>query len=256
MTHCSVLQNLSRIKPEFVPYFLNFLRDQSAAILQGCRSANATPSKTPTVLKTQRSITFDEPNRKTSTPRNQNSSETKRVQLFAASPLEGDSFIREQSHDNSSLISPTKNTSGNIYGSPGPSSWSLYNSGANTSCSPVGGQYRRPGQRHGRSTPNDSVNSSWPHQDHHRSQHKNCLGDFLITSSSRKKKSPSAARRDENSPHGGRMSGGKGKGDRRPWQLMSPSEVSGGRVFTLANTEEFPTLGETKRPEESPSPCQ
>ncbi len=47
----SELKDLDRIKPEFIPFFLNYLRDQSSSLLQGCRSRNQSPAKTPASIK-------------------------------------------------------------------------------------------------------------------------------------------------------------------------------------------------------------
>ena len=45
------LRDLERVKPEFIPFFLNYLRDQSSSLLQGCRSTNQSPAKTPASMK-------------------------------------------------------------------------------------------------------------------------------------------------------------------------------------------------------------
>lgn len=45
------LRELERVKPDFVPFFLNYLRDQSSSLLQGCRSTNQSPAKTPASIK-------------------------------------------------------------------------------------------------------------------------------------------------------------------------------------------------------------
>ena len=45
------LRDLEKVKPEFVPFFLNYLRDQSSSLLQGCRSTNQSPAKTPASIK-------------------------------------------------------------------------------------------------------------------------------------------------------------------------------------------------------------
>ena len=269
-------------QPEFVQYLLNFLRDQSAPILQGCRSANATPSKTPTVLKSQRSITFEEASVKTSTPRN--TGLPKRVQLFAASPLEGDSLTclidpsRAASQNESSLNCPSfntsRNTTGSVYDSPSQASYSLNSTGASGTnsyqFSPVPGGhvsphpnsgYRKQNNRltpgaepfpQGKRNRNNSFGSYTP--DSQRSQHKHSLGEFFVATNTRRKKSPTSNRRDDSSPQippGGWKSHGKGKSgsDKKKWQ--STAEVSS-PVFTLSNADDFPTLGKTSSAEGTP----
>lgn len=41
------LKDYDRVKHEFVPFFLNYLRDQTSCLLEGCRSTNQSPAKTP-----------------------------------------------------------------------------------------------------------------------------------------------------------------------------------------------------------------
>ena len=286
------LEELCSVQPEFIPFFLNFLRDQSAPVLQGCRSANATPSKTPTVLKTQRAITFGEPKTKTSTPRVSGSGEGKRVQLFAASPSEGESLTHPFSsgtmkayHENSSLnFSSFESSRNSVLDSPGAGSHTLNTSG-NAPVSPhpgsghsklnisphpgfqvldfsispqAGSVYKRHASNSGRPTPHESTptgrrtrtspfHSFTP--DSHRSQHRHCLGEYLVTSS-RKKKSPNTVRRDDqpqHSPQGHQRSVGKGKnqvaGEKTGWKV-APSNGVSHPGFELA-PEDFPSLGGT-----------
>ena len=280
---CSTLNDASLVQAEFVQYFLNFLRDQSAPILQGCRSANATPSKTPTVLKSQRSITFGEPALKTSTPRN--TGESKRVQLFAASPLEGDSLthpINETrtgaSHNGSSLNCPSFNSprSNSVHENTG---WSLNNSHSTTASphgctaasnshlqrSPLRGSSQQVSSHPGsanrrasnRSTPesfaqgkrNRNNSTGLVHTpDSQRSHHKHSLGEFVVVSNTRKKKSPTAARHEDISPQkspGGWKAGVKVKGygssEKKRWQPVA-TDVSS-PVFALNNNQDFPSLG-------------
>ncbi|KAK6181105.1 hypothetical protein SNE40_009036 [Patella caerulea] len=70
----------NKIRQEFIPYFLNYLRDQTLHLLQNSKSFNS-PSKTPSSNNnnTNRAV------------KKSNTGSSKRTQLFAASPLESSS---------------------------------------------------------------------------------------------------------------------------------------------------------------------
>lgn len=99
----AVLQDLNLSKAEFTPFLLNYLRDQTLHLLQGCPSTSPSPAKTPSsVTKLKRKTAVDSPGSNgttTSTPLPRQGS-ANRVRLFMNSPMDpltpaGESFRKK-----------------------------------------------------------------------------------------------------------------------------------------------------------------
>lgn len=143
-------------RQDFVPYFLNYLRDQSTPLLQSGSLPSPSPVCTPVQSKSKKLLTPKPQFAKR--PGNSGN----RVQLFAPSPAE---ILRSEQ---------------DVLASP------------NTSLdSPGMGEYRT--RWKGDDTPKSGVKSPFT-PDHHRSKNKQTLGDFLFStpenSGGAKKKSP------------------------------------------------------------------
>ncbi len=102
------LQEFESIRPEFVPYLLNFLRDQTIHLIQGCRSASQSPAKTPTSFKKIKPTTCDAQANKTSTPLPSAPVKSNRVKLFS-SPFDLPVVVRSKCKP-----SPNASTSVNL----------------------------------------------------------------------------------------------------------------------------------------------
>ena len=215
---------LVSLRPEFIPYFLNFLRDQTLHLLQGGRSTTNTPAKTP-------GMKYKQP-QTTTTPWSANSSKRgsgNRVQLFT-SPMDATQKLCE-----SFLESPSD---------VGSSSFKRHAGGGRKStgsrCSP-----QFDGTPRGR-----SQNYQTTPESHRQQRQRHNLSDYFVTPDMehRKKKSPLSGRRDElsPSPHVTRKSGGRGKKGQSSEKKGNRSVTEKGDppVFSLNNMADFPTLGD------------
>ena len=100
------------MKPLFIPYFINYLRDQSLNLLAESKSANTTPAKTPLSSKFKRQLSKDDCKLR----RGQQQKTANRINLFPVSngfetkleqPLGGSNA------DYSSSNGPRRRTRGN-----------------------------------------------------------------------------------------------------------------------------------------------
>lgn len=231
---------------EFVPFFLNYLRDQTLHLLHSTKSATPSPVKTPLSEKVKKTVSTAK----------KHDHRSKRVQLFSASP--GD------------ILDDIKATSGSMF-SPNTSVESPYlnnsRNSTNSSFNEKSGRYKgNKGCNNQKTTPGGSQRQSpqygnKPGHDHHRSKHKFSLGEFLTTPENyvspnqRKKNSPySSGRRDapfENSPSPSpsvtRRSGGKKRHSLPKYDPKNSSPTSG-PVFSLSNASDFPAIGDCGKP--------
>ena len=107
------------LRSEFIPYLINFLRDQTYNLLNESKSSNLTPAKTPLSAKFKRQLSKTSENRNSSLKNNclksSKPASAKRVQLFydhesnARPVLRADKAALEAcistSNDNYSMIS-------------------------------------------------------------------------------------------------------------------------------------------------------
>ena len=235
-TPSKCLEDMGNLKQEFVPFFLNYLRDLTIHLVQNNKSATPSPAKTPSLKKLQKSVKKGcETNRK-------------RQQLFGASPAADDDLRNLPS----SVFSP--NTS---LESPGVVHTSKGDRHSSRGLGNFYGQKYSPqcGSQRG------SHNQQTPDQ---RSRHKLSLGEFLVTpeqnnnaSSNWKKKSPHSGGKKElsidNSYSHGRKSGGKKRHSYSPLvQNSAVDNVSNNcssdtsHVFSLTSSSDFPPMGSNK----------
>ena len=71
------LEGFENMRCEFVPFLLNYLRDETSHLLQGCRSTNQSPTKTPSSVKRLNQKSESRSNGKQPRARN-------RLQLFSS----------------------------------------------------------------------------------------------------------------------------------------------------------------------------
>ena len=239
---------LSHVQQEFIPFFLNYLRDHTLHLLQNSKSANPSPAKTPSLKK------LHKPARK------EKGEGSKRQQLFGSSPA-GD--VDDIKYLPTSVFTP--NTS---IDSPGYNSYSKNDRQSQRGGSKSNYVSQKFSPRCG--SQNSSFNQQTP--DHQRSKQKISLGEFLYTpdqgSHGYKKRSPhsgpSGGRRDyfsETSPTPGmpRRSGGRKKPNTSPSPLLQTSpfvrtgssrqevETQLPPVFCLASNSDFPPMDSDKR---------
>ena len=55
----SVFEDIQSLKPIFIPYFINYVRDQAQILLNESRSSSTTPAKTPLSSKFKRQLSKD-----------------------------------------------------------------------------------------------------------------------------------------------------------------------------------------------------
>ena len=233
-----ILHDLVNVRQEFIPFFLNYLRDHTIHLIQSS-SSTPSPAKTPSLKKIQKSV-------------KRNTGGSKRQQLFGASPA-GDAD--ELTGLPISVFSP--NTS---IESPG-------NFGANVNQKGDRnfGKGFRGNSQNSKSSPQcgtqrGSYTQQTPEQ---RSKQKLSLAEFIVTpdqgsvagSQSWKKKSPHSVNRNNNNVSGsgdntpnsgyfqGRKSGGKKRQSFSPLvqNRFSPCESSA-PVFSLSNSNDFPPM--------------
>lgn len=234
------MKDFQHIHQEFIPFFLNYLRDQTIHLLQSSRSSTPSPAKTPSAQKLKKSVEGKK-----------GSSSSKRIQLFGASPEDGNDDIKPA---NGSFFSP--NTSVDITTPTLKTPTSLSHVEKDKKSTPVsnssftgrGGVEHR-GPKAGRNTASHSGNKS--NQDG-RSRHKLSLGEFIIspdvTSSSKKKNSPySSGRKNdrslENTPSPVPTNSKSGHKKRLSTESENSQPCSPAPVFSLGNTDEFPPVG-------------
>lgn len=216
------LQDLENLKLEFIPFFLNYLRDHTIHLLQTSKSATPSPAKTPSLKKIQKSV------------KKSKESGSKRQQLFGASPSGDVVDLRNLPTSvfspNASLESPgyfhLNQKSDRNHGKG--NSRSNYN---NQKYSPQCGSQRYANQKNSpqcgsQRSPYSQVT---PEQ---RSKQKFSLGEFINTpdqsnnASGWKRKSPHSSCNREVSPavNQGRKSGGKKRHSCSPLvQNVTPS---------------------------------
>ncbi|XP_064623502.1 codanin-1-like [Lineus longissimus] len=229
----------AKLRTEFVPFFLNYLRDQSLPLLQSSRSLNPSPAKTPTNLKLKKKCDILKHGTSGSKKAGGN-----RVQLFSASPLEnkpGRPDVFSLASPNSSLDSPSLLEWSNKKGTAGP------RKGAFNRTSPQH-DWAQKGQQ------KQSPNYVTP--DHQRFKYRQTLGDFLATpdgSDYKKKKSPHWNKTETNdgspnpSPRMQRRSGSKGKkngagSSESATRVMKVTPVASPPIFSLNNLDDFPPV--------------
>ncbi|XP_074652779.1 codanin-1-like [Tubulanus polymorphus] len=215
------LKDLDIVRHEFIPFFLNYLRDQSLPLLQSSKTANPSPAKTPVNISTK-------PENPSSImrPASRRSS-SNRVQLFSDNPFESPTSFRDKSFDNKFISSPNSSAdSSSVFDSGGTRRWRK----PNTYSSPF------------EASPND------------RSKQRSTLGDFLTTSTpdhdSWKKKPMQKNWKNDGSPSprsGGRRSLKKPSPSaglqRRLMIFPAPADSTNPPIFSLNNTDDFPPVG-------------
>ncbi|XP_069118288.1 codanin-1-like [Argopecten irradians] len=226
------LKDYSKLDQEFVPFFLNYLRDQTLHLLQSNRSANPSPAKTPSAQKLGKTVH----------PRRQDGG--KRVQLFGSSPGDGLEDIRDTS---ASVFSPNVSID-----SPG-----VYkNTPSSAERSGRGKGHRTPGSRDQHRSPHCGSRQLNATPDSHgqRAKQRFSLGEFIVSpdadiNQNTKKNSPySTGRKDhsfDNSPsplpvNGGKRSSGKKRHSANKADL---TKLSPAPVFSLNSINDFPPMG-------------
>jgi codanin-1 len=237
--------DFQHIHQEFIPFFLNYLRDQTIHLLQSSRSATPSPAKTPSAQKLKKTVEDKK-----------GSSSSKRIQLFGASPDDGNDDIKPA---NGSFFSP--NTSVDITTPTLKTPTSASNVGKDQKSSPVNCSVEKnnnslstgrsgvdhKGPKSGRNTTSHSGSKS--NQDG-RSRHRFSLGEFIlspeVTSSNKKKNSPYSSgrkndRSTENTPSPVPTKSGHKK--RLSTESGNSRPCSPAPVFSLGDSEEFPPVG-------------
>ncbi|XP_052767400.1 codanin-1-like [Mya arenaria] len=222
------LKELANVKQEFIPFFLNYLRDHTVHLIQSSSSATPSPAKTPSLKKLQKSV-------------KRTRDHGKRQQLFGASPAgDADDFHNLPA----SVFSP--NTSIDSPGHFNP-------------VNQKGDRNHGKGYRGQKASPQcGSQRSGYSQQTpEQRSKQKLSLAEFITPEQggqSWKKKSPHSGNRRElscsmdNTPTNfatqGRKSGGKKRHSYSPLvqNSVTPSE-SPAPVFCLTNSSDFPPMG-------------
>ena len=242
------MEALSHVQQEFIPFFLNYLRDHTLHLLQNSKSANPSPAKTPSLKKLHKQS------------RKEKGEGSKRQQLFGSSPA-GD--VDEVKYLPTSVFTP--NTS---IDSPGYATYSKNERQSQRGSSKSNYASQKFSPRCG-SQSASSYSQQTP--DHQRSKQKFSLGEFLYTpdqgSHGHKKRSPHSGppsgRRDyfsETSPTPGmpRRSGGRKKPSTSPSPLLQTSplvrtrsgkpelETQAPPVFCLASDNDFPPMDNDK----------
>jgi codanin-1 len=230
----ALLKEFENSKADFVPFLLNFLRDQTLHLMQGWRSTSTTPAKTPGSLKlkkwasqSKKRARHSEP-KACSTPVSRN-----RQQLFVGSDnlslATPDSF-RQLDDTNSPIVASvdepsTKETSTNnfhVYRKSKP-------------------------QERDHNASQSQRNLSFQHHGGQQQRSKACssLGDFLLSpemNSRQNKHSPHSNRcKDKVSP----MQRNNKKGKHKNQSAVDPPPRA---VFNLSD---FPTVGESRKQENS-----
>ena len=217
-----------------MPFFLNYLRDQTFQLLQSAKSACPSPAKTPTSLNyKQRKQSARPDNGSVSTPIN-----SKRVQLFA------------------SPVDTTETSRNNYKKAPSPYGADNYNQGKNNG---YGKKNRSsPHTVNDTSQRRKSGGSRTFTPEVERSKNKYCIGDFLVTpehDTRRQRHSPQSGGR-KDSPHenlpspqpGRRSSGKRGRNSSEQKKLRRITPVSAPPVFSLSNLDDFPPMGGSPAP--------
>lgn len=236
------LQELSNVKQEFIPFFLNYLRDHTIHLIQSSKSATPSPAKTPSLKKLQKSV------------KKGCQSNRKRQQLFGASPAtDKDEDLRALPSSvfspNTSLDSPG-NSHFNVRADKHFTKGGFHGNHGNQKCSPQCGSHQRPNQQ----TPEQ------------RSKQRLSLAEFMVTpeqgnnlSNNWRKKSPHSGGKKEFSiditPSSGFQSGRKSAGKKRhsysPLVQNNLLENSSNNcnagsavapVFSLSSSNDFPPM--------------
>lgn len=203
------------MKEDFIPFLLNFLRDQTLHLIQGCRSTTTTPAKTPSSLLRLKK-------KPSSTPAHQ-VNKSKRIQLFSG-PGESKPLLKttESGNDTSSQTRDYADS---------------FNSRA--------GWGKHPGEVRGGNRPNKSSQSHSTTPDNGRYRNKQSLGDFFYTPDTEQgqKKSPLGTVKDDRtpSPHSGRRSGNrKGHSSEKKSKQNTRQQEQAQPVFSA---DDFPPVG-------------
>ncbi|XP_076098062.1 codanin-1-like [Mytilus galloprovincialis] len=213
---CGQLQDFGKLQQEFVPFFLNYLRDQTLHLLQSSRSAANSPAKTPSAQKLKKSLNGSS-----------KSESGKRVQLFGASPGDGLEDIKSSS---ASVFSPNVSFDSPSY------------LGSNKHSSDV----KQKGRSSLGGSSSKNVHNAKYQSDAHKSKQKFSLGEFISPEVTKKKNSPysssSKNRSIDNSPSPAitQRSGGRRKHSLDPNDLHQKSPAP---VFSLASVSDFPPMG-------------
>lgn len=216
------LQELNAIRQDFIPYFVNFLRDQTSAILQSNQSSSATPVKTPTSLK-YKSCRTSASKTSCQTLSNEKTSKSSRVQLFySPSPIKPqDTSLSDQSQ------SPLASVNG----------------------SPDETFENRDRVSKFRSEKPKRLQSASPHLSGHSSRTKQNLGDFLMPETvrnckgNRSQETASPSYRNKRQP----KASSKEKGNRQQRLSGRTSKIENSKqpppvAFNLSNNEDFPPI--------------
>ena len=216
------MQDLRSIRDEFVPYFVNLLRDESLHLLQATsRSTNSTPAKTPLSLKI---------NKNNGVPQTDSTNTGgSRTQLF--------------SPDNNSAVWRQSPGAGFVCESP------------QLSDSHKGRNHTKPAQQRRRSSPYTELArgaiGSLHKSDPYRSQHRHDLSAYFSAADLEqrlKQHQQSDVKEDVSTPsHSVRRPGNKKRrsfpsGDKRRQQLTTVEIPA--PVFNLVDNAAFPSLGE------------
>ncbi|XP_062584326.1 codanin-1-like [Saccostrea cucullata] len=245
------LAELQHIHQEFIPFFLNYLRDQTIHLLQSSKSATPSPAKTPSAQKLKKSIS-----------EKKGSSSSKRIQLFGASPGDGIDDIKPTSgsffspNTSVDVNPPTLNTPTNEDKKSTPKVHCSVERNRNFS-SAVGNSVDRDHRSKG--SRNTTPHSGSKNNQDGRSRHRFSLGEFIIspevtcTTANKRKNSPySSGRRNDkpndNSPSPAPTNLKSGNKKRHSVESGTQRSCSPAQVFSLGNADEFPPVGGDGKP--------
>ena len=236
MLQPGVLQDHSNLRDEFVPYFLNLLRDDSLHLLQATRSTNSTPAKTPLSMKLGKSSGI----RRMESRADVSMPVASRTQLFSSPDVSG-------GHNRTPIW---KQSPGAVFESPQLTDSGGRNKGRNAAKS---SQQRR------RSSPFTDLahteSGSLHKPDAHRSQHRHDLSAYFSVAEleQRLKHHQQSDAKDDCSPqsYSGRRPGNKKRrscpsGDKRKQQTVNAETPA--PVFSLVDNIAFPSLADGDHP--------
>ena len=170
----SSLDEYEAVRHEFVPYFLNYLRDQSFSLLQYSKSATPTPSKTPASLQK-----IAKAHNK---GHNGERSSRNRVQLFHENEVKP---ITEPNNANSFAFTTPQRVQTRLNNLCNPVSSPRFDASPETTTASSTGHQRNWGR-----DKRMSVSPLTSPVDGFRSRNKYCLSDFIISNTSSGATSP------------------------------------------------------------------
>ena len=240
------LKDFHYLHQEFIPFLLNYLRDQTIHLLQSSKSTTPSPAKTPSAQKLRKCV-VEEKGSSASTS-------SKRIQLFGASPCDGIDDIKPTT---GSFFSPNTSVEIKTPSLKTPTNQDKVGKGDKKSTSlcnqqtPAGRNSAERDHKLKGGRGNTPHSGSKGNQDG-RSKHRFSLGEFLVSpevtsSTGKRKNSPFSGKKNEkindNSPSPILSNVKSGYKKRHSVETENPNCGQPAPVFSLGSTDEFPPVG-------------